>query len=381
VGLNGAATMFWPPGYPFLLTAVYRLYPEGLLGGGEVTAALVVNALLGTASVLLVYAIAGRAFDRSVALLAALLTTVFPSLIFLAGVMLSETLFIFLALLGVWLIIEAEQRKTPALLVPVGLVIGWAALTRGQAALLPLVACVFWWRALGDWRQVASRVLIVGGLVALVLAPWAIRNYVESNSFVPVSSNAGVDFFIGHSEGADGRGRKVDELVFRYPGLPQPEAEAKVNADGFREGFEFLVTHPLREVELLARKLFYLYYNDHEAIAWTEGHGAQRFMPDAARVALAGLSNAYYMVILALSVGGIGLWLSWREPVRLLLVSLVVYWTLVHLAFFGDPRFHAPILPLLSIWAGCSTIALWRWAKGIATASKVSADAGVRRSG
>jgi 4-amino-4-deoxy-L-arabinose transferase-like glycosyltransferase len=368
---NGTTTLFWPPGYPFLLTAVYKLYPERLLGNHEVAAALLVNALLAAASVLLVYAIGRRAFNGRVGLLGALLFACFPSLIFLSGVTLSETLFTFLVLLGIWLIVEAELRPNRLLLIPAGLVIGYAALTRGQAALLPLVAVPFWWRANGSWRPALVRLVVVGGLAALTVLPWTVRNYVESNSLVPISANAGVDFYIGHSAGADGGARKVDELVLQYGDLPQPQADAKIDAEGFRKGLKYAVGHPLREVELSARKLFYLYYNDHEALRWTEAHGAMQFLSAGLRDVLAFGSDVYYLAALALAAAGIGGWLSWRHPVRLLLVSLVVYWTLVHVAFFADPRFHAPMMPVVCLWAALGVYAAQRWWAGHAAGEKV----------
>jgi hypothetical protein len=64
---------------------------------------------------------------------------------------------------------------------------------------------------------------------------------------------------------------------------------------------------------------------------------------------LSALSNVYYFTVLALLALGVRRWFSLREPAKVLLLSLVLYWTLIHLAFFGDPRFHAPILPVIAL--------------------------------
>ena len=366
--LNGATTTFWPPGYPLFLAAVYKL-PGDLFGGPDVMVALLLNALLGTATIMLVYGIGRRAFGQPEAVFAALLTALFPSLIFLSGVTLSETLFTFLALLGVWLVIEAEYRSNRLLLVPAGIVVGLAALTRGQALLLPLVLLPFWWRTLRDWRPVLIRAVTVGALTVIAILPWTVRNYVESNSFVLISTNAGVDFYIGHSDEATGRGRQVEMIVPKYEHLPAPQAEAKISMDGFRQGLEYAWSHPVREIELSMRKLFYLYYNDHEALAWTEAHGELQFMPQTLRYWLGALSNAYYFTALGLAAAGVGGWMSWRQPVRLLLISLVVYWTLVHVAFFGDPRFHAPMAPIICLWAA---VGIWTGRRWLATSGPQS---------
>lgn len=392
---NGNTTMFWPPGYPFILAAVYKLYPHWLLADYSLRAALLLNALLGAATVLLVYAIGARAFGRRAGLVAAAMTALFPSLVFFAGVTLSETAFTSLLMLAVWLVIEADARDR-RLLVLAGLVVGSAALVRGQALLLPLVFVPLWWRD-GDpqrtqrrtrgypqitqmtqmdgdrprsarrskgswsaWGWVGVRVGMVIVPAAMVVAPWTVRNYVVSNSLVAISSNAGVDFYIGNSAAADGRGRIVNELVFRYPELPPAEAEARVSSDGFRDGLKYAVRHPLREATLAARKVFWLYYRDDEAVSWIDGHGERYVLSSAARRSLQVLSDVYYYALIALAIAGVRRWFSLRDPARLLLVSLVAYWTLVHVAFFGDPRFHAPIMPVLALWAGAAVA----WAGG-----------------
>ncbi len=379
---NGTTTLFWPPGYPLILAAVYKLFGAGHAvlqptPGDSVRAALILNALFSAATVWLVYAIGRRAFGVRAAIIGALLYALLPSAIFYANVTLSETAFTFVLMLGVWLIIESAMRRRTWLLFAAGVAIGYASLIRGQAALLPVVAVPFWWMEVGSGTREAAtsisprpqlrfpqsaifgsilRALALGVVAAAVIAPWTIRNYIEAHSPVLIATNAGVDFYIGHSVGADGRGRIVNELVFRYPNLPEPRAEAKVSNDGFRDGLSYAAHHPVREVSLSARKLFWLYYSDHEALRWTDGHGERHVLRAGVKSALSWASDGYYWLLLLLALAGVRRWLSFSRDdagaVRLLLVSLAVYWTLVHIAFFADPRFHAPIMGVVCLWAG-----------------------------
>jgi len=366
---NGKVTMFWPPGYPFLLAAVYKLWPSDALGAHEVTAALVVNAATSAATCILVYVLARRmaraASTTLLPLAAALAFALLPSSIFFSGVTLTETWFTFLLALALYLLVLAEERASWPLRIAAAVVIGYATLVRGQALLLPVVAVPFWLATSNSasptrdrmqrFRHLLPRLAAATAIVAAIVLPWTARNYVESGSLVAISSNAGVDFYIGHSDDATGRGRIVDDLVFRYPDLPPAEAEARVNRDGFREGLEFAVANPLREVELSVKKVWYLYNGDHEALAWTDAHGERPFLADRTRDALALLSSAYYFVLMALAAIAVAAWLArrrWRDdPTGILLLSLIVYYTLVHIAFFGDQRFHAPIMPAICIWA------------------------------
>ena len=357
---NGNTTMFWPPGYPFALAAIYKLWPAAALGDHEVTAALVINGALGAATVALVYAIARSPFGATAATIAALICALFPSLIFLANVTLTETLFTFLLMLSLWLFVEAERgsvqntRRAWLLFAIAALIAGYATLVRGLALLLPLVLAPFWWRATGDLRSTVVRAAACGLLIIAVVAPWTVRNFVESDGLVLISSNAGADFYIGHADGADGRGRIVEELVFRYPELPPAEAEARVNRAGFREGIEWALSHPIDEVELAFRKTYFLWYRDGEGLRWNDGHGEHDVMPDGVRDALIVLSNAYYWTVMLAAVAGAVVMLRRHrdQAVTWLLLSLVVYWTLAHIAFFGDPRFHAPVMPVVGLFAG-----------------------------
>lgn len=350
VQLNGAVTAFWPPGYPLLLAAVYAVFGEGVL------AAQLLNALLATATVGLVYLIGRRTVGAQAGLIAAAIVACFPSLIFFTAVTLSETAFTFLSLLGVYLLIVEAQRERPRdlrLLLAVGLVLGFASLVRGPALLLPLVAIPFWLRSGSTWPAIGGKLVAIALGIGLIVAPWTVRNAIEMESPVLISTNAGVDFWIGHHEGASGSFGVAggDELIARYPELDSVAREVRVNAEGFRDGVAYAVTHPAQELVLPFKKFFWLYYNDEEGLKWNEGHGGQPFLGGPTRQGLLALSNVYYFLVLGLLLLSVPFWRSQKQPGRILLVSLLAYWTLVHLVFFGDPRFHAPIMPVVALLA------------------------------
>ncbi|HXF50209.1 MAG TPA: glycosyltransferase family 39 protein [Dehalococcoidia bacterium] len=348
VHLNGKPTAFWPPGYALLLAPLYRLFgPDALWGQ-------LLNAVLGAGAVALTFAIARRAFGQRAGVVAAAIVAAFPSLVLFAGVTLSETAFTFFALLALWLLLLEGGAGRPRLpiLMAAGVVTGFAALVRGQALLFPLVALPFWFAASRDLRASAARLAVVAAFTVAAVAPWTIRNAIRMNAFVPISTNAGVDLWIGHHDGASGRGQMADALIYSRPDLDSVAGEVAVNAEGFREAVRFALDQPLTELQLLPRKLFYLYYHDEEGLRWNDGHGGQPWIDPAEWNALRWTSNAYYYAVLGLFAGGVIL--ARRRllaPVPLLIVSFIGYWTAVHLVFFGDPRFHAPAMPLFAALA------------------------------
>ena len=366
VHFNGAPTAFWPPGYSLLLAAVYWLF------GDSVLVAQLLNVVLGTATVGLVYLIGRRTLGPKPALVGAAILAGFPSLIFFTAVTLSEVAFTFLALLGVLLLLietqSGKQRHLP-LLLGAGLVIGFASLMRGEALLLPLAFLPFWLRSDMGRTAIAHKLVALALGIGLIVAPWTIRNAVQMESPVVISTNAGVNFWIGHHAGATGGGQLADELIYGIgtadgsPGSPPTmttvEREVRINSQGTLRGIGYGLTHPLQEISLTFKKLFWLYWHDAEGLRWNEAHGGQPFLSGIERAGLLVLSNVYYLAVLGFFALGVRQWFSLRDPGRLLLISLVGYFTLVHVIFFGDPRFHAPIMPMVAMLTAVPLAVRW----------------------
>ena len=90
-GLNFEPTAGWPPGFPFVVSLLFRIF------GVHLNLALGLNILLATATVVLLYLVAERILGgRLRARIAAGLFAVLPGPLYLSGLFMSETLFIFM---------------------------------------------------------------------------------------------------------------------------------------------------------------------------------------------------------------------------------------------------------------------------------------------
>lgn len=353
--VSGQPTAFGAPGYAIALGVAYFLIGHSIAG------AQVLNALLGAATILLVFALGRRVAGQAVGVVSALLVAVFPSQVFFSSLVLNEVMFTALFLLILLLVLrESDGDGSAWQLVALGLLLGFATFIRGEMLLMPLVTLVFWWMVRGDWRPALRRSFALALLIALVLTPWTVRNLVRMKAPVLLTTHSGVTLWVGHHEGADGRFQFADALVYRYPELTTTAREVRVNNDGFREAADFAVHHPVQEVALFGKKLFWTYSNDEEAIRWNEAHGSRPFLGEAARRSLLVLSNAYYLVVVALFLAGGAIWLLRRAPAHLLILLTLAYWTLAHVAFVGDARYHFPIMPLVAIGAAAALVPLWR---------------------
>jgi hypothetical protein len=269
--------------------------------------------------------------------------------------LMSETLFTFLVVLA--LTLWTIERPWAAFLT--GLAIGAATLTRstGLAVFGGLVVTEAV-RLLGGrhggvnvTRVVGRTGLVVVG-VALVLAPWIQRNYELYGRFIPTDTSTGFNALLGNYEGATGR----------HPGIAAVEAAAQQywrtsrndverSEVGMQVAGDFVRAHPGRAASLAARKVAYLFGVEGREHAWGYSFHVQG-RHDSTTVWTWGIAILLSFPIV-MTLASIGLFRPglFRSETAIALVMTLLCATLLHIASFGDSRFHLPWIPLLAILA------------------------------
>lgn len=181
-------TANFPPLWSMVLAVGTRIgldTPHGhqLIGAAVGSVTVVVTGLLGA-----------RVAGRRVGLLAAVLTAASPMLIAADGSLMSESLYVLLITVALWLAYRAMARPTWWWWFALqGVALGLAALTRSDALFVaPLLLAATAWRTVGasTGRRVALG--LVGLVVTLaMLVPWTVRNQRQMGEPVLLSSNSG----------------------------------------------------------------------------------------------------------------------------------------------------------------------------------------------
>ncbi|HEX6602709.1 MAG TPA: hypothetical protein VF030_08705 [Solirubrobacterales bacterium] len=213
----------YSPGLPLFVAGLYEA-----TGGEHERLARLVLALIGTLSVFFAYLL-GRRLAENVwpALVGAAAVAVYPALLEYQGMLMGEPLAATLLSGGVLALLWAwdDGASWWRWLLP-GALFGALALVRPEyLAISLLVAIVVFAReASDDWRRSLLRAAIFLGALALVLAPWTLRNAVALDRFVPISTGGGQVLFAGTYLPSDGDPEKVGaEVVAANPDLFQPE--------------------------------------------------------------------------------------------------------------------------------------------------------------
>jgi hypothetical protein len=353
--LTGDPTAYYPPGYPWFLGIVTWLSrpftDEPWLVAG------LVQAVLGAASIALVASVAKRLAGPVAALLGAVVFALYPNLIFHTGALLGETLynFLFLAFLALILSRPWDVGFGTWRVFGCGVLLGLAVMVRPiSLAIVPVVA-LCWWAARKDHRVAArwSVVLVLGVLACIV--PWTVRNEVRMHAFVPLSTNTGDNLCIGHADGANGAFAPRKECETEYRFLDGLSAELGSDKAKQRIAFRGMVDNIEREPWLTWRRFYFMWIRDgdHDALIAVQSYRQDRWMDATTEARLLALADWVYWLVAVAGVVGLVQLARRREAEANLLVASAVMTAIVPLLFFGDQRFKVPVIPLLIIAAAC----------------------------
>ncbi len=352
VGVGWAPTAYYPPGYPLLLGAFEWFTNHTPLPDNVNALVVIINLVAGIASIVLVYAIARRIANERTGLIAAALVAFWPNLIFHTAVALSETLFIALMLLTIWLALKVPRAgRSLARPAAVGAALGLAVLVRPVA--LPMIAALAlaWLIAGVGWREVLLRTGAVIVACILVLVPWIMRNEIVMGSAV-LSTNTGDNLCMSRQPDATGSFLLTDYCNSDLTGLRRPASEIRKNDDGTHKALTFVRDHPATEVRLWISRLHYGYQNDADGLRAAESYESDPFLPTWLRTSLEAVANLWFVAVSAVAVASLFWWLRRRDfGGWFVFGSVIAVGVVPIIAFFGDARFHVPVDPLLAILA------------------------------
>ncbi len=338
---------FWPVGTSFVYSVLYRIF------GFTYAPIVVLNILLGAIIVALTIQLARRWQGRDVAIVAGVLVACWPSLVEFTTVMASELPFIAL-LLGALASWSGEDRPLRRIGFA-GVLLGAACYFRPTALLVSamLIALSFT-RGASRTRSVLNGA-VVCALMALVIAPWSIRNSRLFDRFVIISTNGGANTWMGNNPESSGH----------YMELPSLEGLDEAERDSYlaREAKRYIVEHPIRFVVRTAMKLVRLHERESIGVTWNVG-GLNTRMNDVGILQLKIAGNVFWWVTFAFALSGTVV-LARRSAIRAMLdpaLAMWAYFSAVHAVTVVQDRYHFPSIPFIAILAGIGIAAAGaRW--------------------
>ncbi len=365
---------FVSPLYVYFLAAVF------MVTGGSLVAAKLVQVLLGTVAVWLVWRMTSAWWGWRAAWIAATLTALCGFFTFCEVTLLQAALDPFLTAAALYLVARAWRSGLTREFAAAGLVVGLLALNRpnviAYAALLPLAAVVLDRHVPGSdetptavaptprARLVRALALALG--LCLAIVPVTIRNARASGEWVLISSHGGLNFYIGNNAAADGTYHAVPGITPSIAGQSRDAERVAEAAAGHhlgpmevsgyfsRQAWQWIRGSPATAAALFVRKLGYLF-----SAAWlTLNYSYPYYSHDEAtwlRLLIVGPWLLIPLAAVGLLVPG-----SRGRRAHLAWLLFVPVYALSVAAFFVSDRYRLPLLVPFAVLSGAAVDWLWR---------------------
>jgi 4-amino-4-deoxy-L-arabinose transferase-like glycosyltransferase len=365
-----------PPGYPILLSFVYRVAPE------SDTATQLMQIVLDSLSVVIIVLIAFELFPAAVGVIAGLMAAFAPQFSWNSILLLPDSLAALPILLAVLLIVRTRSRTNRSALLAIlgaGALIGVSCWLRANALLLaPFVALLFPVIYKRGARLRPALMLVCGA--CLVIGPLTIRNAVVFGKFIPVSLGAGQTLIEGiadyNTDGSLGLPQTDVELTRgEAESLHRPEyANSLFTPDGIERdrarlarGFAVIRAHPFWFFGVMVRRAASMLRLERTPLrlASADSEGWQRLLQWPLRFVQRIFITA---IFLPLSLIGAGLLVRKRQ-FKTLAILLVVpfYYFCTQSALHTEYRYVLVIHYFLFVLAGlalysigCTITAAWK---------------------
>ncbi len=355
--LAGVPSAYTQPLYGWFLAGLYYPFGRSWLAVG------IAQVVVAVATALVVFEIGSRLRSTAVGLVAALIATLHPYVVWHDVHLNREVLDgLVLAVLALCALAAYERRSLP-LSAATGAVAGVAILGNARLVLLPVAIAVYIaWRIVPVSRTVTSMALVVG-VAALVVAPWVARNKVQVGCYaITTDARALWKANNPNTRGVLDRGGWIDDVPALPGAPPWPEYAADLTLAGT----------PTSVDECAQMRL----YRDEVVDFWREEPGEKALLAlqatrmlwspvpresdesgsGTARLARKSIEPAFVVGLYVLAIGGFFV----APPHFVGLTALMLaYNTLAAMVFAGTARYRTPWDFLLALLAAFALAALW----------------------
>jgi len=356
----GSKVFFRAPFYAYFLAIVYKIF------GHNYIIPRVIQHLIGSFSCILVYFVAKRLFNRTVAIVASLLAATYGMFIYFEDELVLDSFLVFFDLLLILFLLKTKDSPKLSRWFACGIILGFSAITRPN--ILFFIPFVWLWIFLVFTKQRKLKEILTFCIMfligsALVIFPVALRNYLVAKDFVLIASQGGINFLIGNNRNADGMSAvlyKEDWQYRDFEHMAEKETgrslkSSEVSNFYYKKGIKFFLDEPEKAFKLWVKKL-YIFWNKFEVSNNQDTYFFRKYS-SLIRILLIGF---WFIGPLGL-VGMILSWLGGKERANLrksiLLPILFVFsYMLTVVMFFVTSRFRLPVIPFLIIFSAFTLV-------------------------
>jgi len=350
------APYFRAPLYPIILAILLKM------SGGSLIFVRIVQFMAGCLMLIYSYRLAEKVADKRAAITACLLLTLYPVMTYSEGELLLDAIFSLFALISLYYFLpDINGRQRP---IYTGLFLALAAITRPTVLVFIPFAIIYLLLYRKRECSVGFRLKKTIGflaVIAVIIAPVTIVNYVTSHQFILISYQGGVNFYIGNNSQADGLTASLppvgenwtleDAAYLAQKDTGKKLSHSEQSSYWYEKGIDYIRSYPKASALLLIKKIYYAF----------SGHEISNNRPlDEAifQNPLLRLLPVRFSLIIPLAILPLLLGLRERKGL-IILYSVILIYGMVISVYFVNSRFRLPLVPLLAILAGTGIVTIY----------------------
>ncbi|MCK4830391.1 tetratricopeptide repeat protein, partial [bacterium] len=364
--------VFRAPLYPLFLAAIYKIFGPNLFIGRFVQ--MVISALI----CVLIYYIALKIFSKRIAIISSPIAAFYGPFFYWAGEILILTLIVFLDLIILLILLNAIDKPKKVLWLLGGVVLGLSSIARPNVLIFVpwVIALIFLMnkikktKIIMKLRFVYMLCFLTG--IFIVILPVTLRNYIAARDFVIISSQGGINFYIGNNPKADGKTAQPPEMVevhgefldnvwlvsvkIAEETTRRSLKPSQISHFWYVKGVKFILKNPLGWFKLMCKKFAYFWTgveitNNEDIYYFTRFSRTLRlFMWKKALAFPFGIICP--IALMGIIISG----KCWRR--LLLFYGFIFFYMVSVILFFVCARYRLPVIPILLIFAGY-TVDFW----------------------
>jgi 4-amino-4-deoxy-L-arabinose transferase-like glycosyltransferase len=346
-----------PVGEPVVLAALWEI-----TGSERFLPDQILKALLDALTVLLVYRIAMRLFERPrAALLAAFLYAIYPPLAWQVSSPTPDSWAVDFTIAIVAIYLEAiHSNHRWRWLILCGVLAGIGSYFRPAVLLLPAALALATVMMTG-WRRALRMGLCTTAIAAVLVIPWTIRNYDDFHAFVLLRSGVGQTLWEGLGEVHNDFGALLnDEATYHQVRRTHPDiryVSPEFDSLLLHRAVRAIEHHPFFYLELLARRTVLatvwargiLWMHRGTVSPFADGHGLVSYIVnrpfDLLQMSLSPMTFILAIICLGFT------WRRWRRE-HMVLIMTALFVIVPYIPIYVEFRYILPSVFAYLIWIG-----------------------------
>ena len=359
----GKEVFFMSPGYPYFLAFIFKFF------GPSILAVRILQALINTATIFLIYKTTRNLFDRNTGYVAASIAAVYSIFIFFSGAVFGETIQTFFVTALIYFLSKNQENYRHNKWFLSGLMLGLASLFR--ANILIVFPALFIWIAYSFYKSENLKKELKRTLIflfigtAIPILPVTLNNFFAGKEFVLLTSNGGINFYLGNNDKALGVYSTPKDFDFfkDMAGINYAQklthkklTPSESSSYWYNQGLKFITSYPVDALSLTLKKV--LFFFDDDENPQTSQINIDFFRDKYSALLKIPLPNFIFVFLFSIA----GFYYSLKklkdDKINLMYIILVSF-VLGAILFFVSGRFRIAITPLLISFAAFGMINLY----------------------